>query len=62
MVPAHERISAFKVSDNVEDLLALRLPHHPTYVEQGGNVLLPAGRKDTGRKRGRRVLVGTGSV
>lgn len=62
VVPAHEGIAAFKVFDNVEDLLALRLPHHPPNVQQGGDVLLPVGRKDTGRKGGRRVLMEIGSV
>lgn len=62
VVPAHEGAAAFKVFDDVEDLLALRLPHHPSYVEQGGDVLLPVWRKDTGRKGGRRVLMEIGSV
>lgn len=62
VVPAHEGIAALKVFDDVEDLLALCLPHHPPYVQQGGDVLLPVGRKDTGRKGGRRVLMEFGSV
>lgn len=45
VVPAHENAATFKVFDNVEDLLALRLPHHPTYVQQGGDMLLPVGRR-----------------
>lgn len=57
MVPAHEGTATFKVFDDVEDLLALCLPHHPSYVQQGGDVLLPVGRKDAGRKRGRLVLM-----
>lgn len=62
VVPAHEGIAALEVFDDVEDLLALCLPHHPPYVQQGGDVLLPVGRKDTGRKGGRRVLMEIGSV
>lgn len=46
MVPAQEGTTAFKVFDNVEDLLALCLPHHPSYVQQSRNVLLPVGRKE----------------
>lgn len=55
MVPTHQDTAAFKVFDDVEDLLTLRLPHHPAYVQQGGDVFLPVERKDTGRMRGRRV-------
>lgn len=55
MVPAHEGAAAFKVFDNVEDLLSLRLPHHPSYVQQGGDVSLPVGKKDTERKENRRI-------
>lgn len=52
VVPAHEGIAAFKVFDDVEDLLALRLPHHTPNVQQGGDMLLPVGRKDTGKEGG----------
>lgn len=62
VVPAHEGAAALKVFDDVEDLLALSLPHHAPYVEQGGNVLLPVGRKDAERKRGRLVLMEIRSV
>lgn len=62
VVPAHEGTATFKVFDDVEDLLALCLPHHPSYVQQGGDVLLPVGRKDAGRKRGRLVLMEIGFV
>lgn len=56
VVPAHEDTAAFKVFDDVEDLLALRLPHHPTYVQQGGDVLFPVERKDIWRRiRGKEV-------
>lgn len=51
-VPTHQRAAALKVFNDVEDLLALGLPHHPSYVQQGGDVLLPVGRKDEERKRG----------
>lgn len=51
VVTAHEGTSALKVSDDVEDLLALRLPHHPPNVQQGGDVLLPVQRKDIRRRR-----------
>lgn len=55
VVPAHEGTAAFKVFDDVEDLLALRLPHHPTYIQQGGDMLLPVGWKDAKRKKSRQV-------
>lgn len=56
VVPAHENAVAFKVFDDVEDLLALRLPHHPANVQQGGDVLLPVGRTDAKRKKSTKVL------
>lgn len=62
MVPAHDGTAAFKVFDNVEDLLALRLPHHPTYIQQGGDMLLPVGRKDAKRKKSRQVSTEIESV
>ena len=55
MVSAHQDAAALKVFHDVEDLLTLCLPHHSAYVQQGGDVFLPVGRKDTGRMRGRRV-------
>lgn len=58
MVPAHEVTTAFKVFDDVEDLLALRLPHHPPYVEQGGDMLLPVERKDIRRRMSGREVDG----
>lgn len=45
VVPAHENAAAFKVFDDVKDLLALRLPRHPTNVQQGGDMFLPVGKK-----------------
>lgn len=62
MVPAHEYTAAFKVFDNVENLLALCLPHHPSHIQEGGYMFLPVGRKDAGRKRGRRVLMEIGFI
>lgn len=55
VVPAHENTATFKVLDDVEDLLALRLSHHPAYVQQGGDMLLPVGRRDAKRKRSTKV-------
>lgn len=46
LVPAHEDTTAFKVFDDVEDLLALCLPHHPSYVQQSRDVLLPVRRQE----------------
>lgn len=62
VVPAHENAATFKVLDDVEDLLALRLPHHPAYVQQGGDMLLPVGRRDAKRKRSTKVLADAGSL
>lgn len=60
VVPAHENAATFKVLDDVEDLLALRLPHHSTYVQQGGDMLLPVGSRDAKRKRSTKVLADAG--
>lgn len=51
MVTAHEGAAAFKIFDDIEDLLSLCLPHHPSNIQQGGDMLLPAKRKDTGRTK-----------
>lgn len=51
MVSTHDSAAAFKVFDDIEDLLPLGLPHHPSHVQQGGDVPLPLGWKDTKRKR-----------
>jgi len=32
-IPAHQGAAALKVFDDVEDLLALSLPHHPSYIQ-----------------------------
>lgn len=55
VVPAHENAATFKVFDDVEDLLALRLPHHSTNIQQGGDVLLPVGNTDAKRKKSTKV-------
>lgn len=60
MVPAHENAATFKVFDNVKNLLALRLPHHPTNIQQGGDMLLPVGRRDAKRKNSTKVLADAG--
>lgn len=51
-IPAHGSAAALKVFDNVEDLLALCLPHHPPSVQQSGNMLFPVGRRMDGGKGG----------
>lgn len=49
-IPANGSAVALKVFDNVEDLLAFCLPHHPPNVQQSGNMLFPVeGRMDGGR-------------
>lgn len=50
MVPTYRGGAALKVFDDVKDLLALRLPHHPTYVQQGGDMLFPVESKDIWRR------------
>ena len=50
VVPAHKDTAAFKVFDNVKDLLSFRLPHHPSHIQQGGDMLLPVEWKNTRRK------------
>lgn len=61
VVSAHENTATFKVFDDVEDLLALCLPHHPTNVQQGGDMLLPVGRTNAKRKKSTKVLADVGS-
>lgn len=61
VVPAHENAATFKVFDDVEDLLALCLAHHPTYVEQGGDMLLPVGSRHAKRKKSTKVSTDAGS-
>lgn len=61
VVPTHENAATFKVFDDVEDLLALRLPHHPTNVQQGGDMLLPVGKSGTKRKKSTKVSADAGS-
>lgn len=56
VVTAHEGRAAFKVFHDIKDLLSLSLPHHPSDIQQGGDMLLPVGRKDAGRKVGRQLL------
>lgn len=55
VVTAHKGSAALKVFDNVQDLLALGLAHHPPHIQQGGDVLLPIGRR-----RGERGMEGRG--
>lgn len=50
-IPAHGSAAAFKVFDNVEDLLALCLSHHPPNIQQSGNMLFPVERRmEAGRQ------------
>ena len=52
---AHQRRAALKVLHHVEDLLALRLPHHAPNVQQRGHVPLPIGsqgNENTGGEKG----------
>lgn len=52
-IPTQGGAAAFKVSDDVEDLLTLCLPHHPPNVQQSGNVLFPVERRmGRGRREG----------
>lgn len=62
VVSTHGGAAAFKVFDNVEDLLPLGLPHHPAHVQQGGDVPLPLGWRDAKRKRVSPGFSGNASV